>query len=762
MLKELLNLLTSDNNVQDLPSLLMKELVDLFEPDLARYYVRENNSNFKRQELYSREPIVDTKSKRKFKIRPDSRGAIGEAVRTRQIVRITDTQQAQNDGCYDPIDERISNEIVVPIFARHLLGKELRVIAVLILSKFRGNEFTEKENQLVDFVSSIINAIYKNAFEHEQKEKRIEFFRAVTSDLGSTTMDEMFQRFLASLSKVIPTKFVSLWLYNNLDDHLVIRSFHPQRVNRKTVTFDSLDSKVLDCKTSLSGEIIRSKKAHIFTKSDLSDKFSNPQFAKRFGLEWFVCVPIVDNDGNPLGIINLWPNLPVAKSEPELENAISAYVSPLASGIRLSTLLFEEDVLFSIDQFFDRLFDFVDQRSFWDKLASEVKDQMKCEACSIFFSEGDGLLHLKGSTGIIGDPDYRSVIYKPNEGLTGRAFTTMSPIVYYSEMRKQFAGTHISKFRENIVGKSKSIILTQIFDGQRNPIGVIRCNNKEETPARHVGRFTNEDVLSLQKISQIISTAHSRVMWFKKKEQERERNLNSLHHEILSPIDGILSHINWMEYHFAKRRLPSEWDMDRLKLKFSDIKQNVRLVDMVVASMGKMDENVPLSLSALQLPKLIDVCIAFLWNEASRKRVEIQHDFLGVPRIVGDELQLMRVFYNLLRNAVKYSDPNEIRKFVRIRGSIDRQDRVVISVSDNGIGVLPEDEDRIFQMFERGTNAAKYFPEGSGLGLAYCRSIMDKHGGTLSLEANRIRKVTTFHLNFGVDSLSYEKSPIHR
>jgi hypothetical protein len=61
-----------------------------------------------------------------------------------------------------------------------------------------------------------------------------------------------------------------------------------------------------------------------------------------------------------MGIINLWPDLPQENLEPHLEDAISVYVAPVANGIRIATLLFEEEVLFSIDRFFDRSFNLVD------------------------------------------------------------------------------------------------------------------------------------------------------------------------------------------------------------------------------------------------------------------------------------------------------------------------------------------------------------------------------------------------------------------
>jgi hypothetical protein len=61
-----------------------------------------------------------------------------------------------------------------------------------------------------------------------------------------------------------------------------------------------------------------------------------------------------------------------------------------------------------------------------------------------------------------------------------------------------------------------------------------------------------------------------------------------------------------------------------------------------------MDASVPLNLKHFRYRKLIDICIGFLRNEATRKDVNIRHEYLGVPRIMGDELQLMRVYLQLV------------------------------------------------------------------------------------------------------------------
>ncbi|MCC0014873.1 MAG: PAS domain S-box protein [Rhodobiaceae bacterium] len=98
----------------------------------------------------------------------------------------------------------------------------------------------------------------------------------------------------------------------------------------------------------------------------------------------------------------------------------------------------------------------------------------------------------------------------------------------------------------------------------------------------------------------------------------------------------------------------------------------------------------------------------------------------GIP---GDRKLLDLVFTNLIGNAVKYSLGNaEVRIGGRIEG-----DRAVISISDRGIGIPPEELAHVFQPFFRGKNAANF--QGSGVGLSTAKDFVELHGGTITAES---------------------------
>jgi light-regulated signal transduction histidine kinase (bacteriophytochrome) len=102
-----------------------------------------------------------------------------------------------------------------------------------------------------------------------------------------------------------------------------------------------------------------------------------------------------------------------------------------------------------------------------------------------------------------------------------------------------------------------------------------------------------------------------------------------------------------------------------------------------------------------------------------------------LPVVRADEAQLAQVLQNLISNAIKYRRPD---KPPRVHLSADfRSDEWLFQVTDNGIGFDPQYSERIFGLFKRLHGQGEY--SGSGIGLAICRKIIERHGGRIWAES---------------------------
>ena len=125
------------------------------------------------------------------------------------------------------------------------------------------------------------------------------------------------------------------------------------------------------------------------------------------------------------------------------------------------------------------------------------------------------------------------------------------------------------------------------------------------------------------------------------------------------------------------------------------------------------------------------------------KRLEVVVDVSDdCPILHADEGRLREIFDNLLDNALKYSNKNsEVRL-----GAVWRGDEIVLSVSDDGVGISPEDLPRIFERFYRADKARSRQLGGTGLGLSIVKHIAQLHGGRVEAESE-LGKGTTIRVN---------------
>jgi PAS domain S-box-containing protein len=101
-----------------------------------------------------------------------------------------------------------------------------------------------------------------------------------------------------------------------------------------------------------------------------------------------------------------------------------------------------------------------------------------------------------------------------------------------------------------------------------------------------------------------------------------------------------------------------------------------------------------------------------------------------LPKLNGDDVQLAQLFQNLIGNALKFRGPGVPRVHV---SAVEKETEWEISVSDNGIGIEPQYFERIFMVFQRLHTKGDY--PGTGIGLAICKKVVERHGGRIWVES---------------------------
>ena len=152
------------------------------------------------------------------------------------------------------------------------------------------------------------------------------------------------------------------------------------------------------------------------------------------------------------------------------------------------------------------------------------------------------------------------------------------------------------------------------------------------------------------------------------------------------------------------------------------------LLDALLVHVRVNDRNT--RYETVDIDRLVEDVLVDLRDMTRKAGARIDVEELGM--VEADAAQMRVLFANLVGNALKYRRPGA-NVAVRISGRLEQGsegERIVIDVSDNGIGFDPRHAERIFGLFERLHSRSEY--EGTGIGLATCRKIAERHGGRIS------------------------------
>jgi len=194
-------------------------------------------------------------------------------------------------------------------------------------------------------------------------------------------------------------------------------------------------------------------------------------------------------------------------------------------------------------------------------------------------------------------------------------------------------------------------------------------------------------------------------------------------HDLQGPLATIGMHAELLQRRLGTEREQEAMLAERIVTSSRSLTSLVR--DLLAYSRAG---NTQPSHERVALDDVVERAIDNLAAPIAEARAEVGADPL--PAVVGDRALLSQVFQNLIANAVKFSDGGT--PTVHVRAEPEGEHRVRVSVEDSGIGIAPEQAERIFRPFHRLHGEDRY--EGSGIGLAICRRVVEAHGGRIWAE----------------------------
>ncbi|MFE3573876.1 ATP-binding protein [Lysinibacillus sp. NPDC059133] len=214
-----------------------------------------------------------------------------------------------------------------------------------------------------------------------------------------------------------------------------------------------------------------------------------------------------------------------------------------------------------------------------------------------------------------------------------------------------------------------------------------------------------------------------------KTDKLKDEFLANTSHELRNPLHGILN-ISKAVLEREERALSDKSVKDLETVLSVGSRMSLMLNDLLDV-MSLKENNTKLKLSTVSIHAIVSGVLDMLYVMSDGKQIQlinqIPEDF---PKVMADENRMIQIVFNLLHNAVKYTNEGE----VTISGHI-RNDMAEIVISDTGIGIDVGTIQRIFEPYEQGTLSKAMIEGGFGLGLSISKRLVELHGGTLQVKS---------------------------
>lgn len=278
------------------------------------------------------------------------------------------------------------------------------------------------------------------------------------------------------------------------------------------------------------------------------------------------------------------------------------------------------------------------------------------------------------------------------------------------------------------------IFIVHVFEkGRKDLTSLLVKKNKELRIQQTQLKFHRDKLIQqtseLERMSSVLKTSNS----------DLENFAHAASHDLKQPLRVMKSYaklINKKEGHHLDNE-SMEW--------VNFIVQNAGRMEQLLEdllTLARMDKNKPIP-KVLELDDVLLIVCNNLRTKIAETNTTIEYK--NLPSIFASQSLIIQLFQNLISNAIKFQTPNtspiihiETKRF---------NEEIIVSIKDNGIGIAPKYQEKIFNIFRRLHTQEEY--EGSGIGLHTCKRIIDTMGKKIWLESE-LGKGTTFYFTLPV------------
>jgi signal transduction histidine kinase len=218
-------------------------------------------------------------------------------------------------------------------------------------------------------------------------------------------------------------------------------------------------------------------------------------------------------------------------------------------------------------------------------------------------------------------------------------------------------------------------------------------------------------------------------------------------HQLRTPLTVIKGYISMiLEGSFGKI---SKTQKESLEKVYESSERLIQLIENLLNISRIESGRLQYSFMPLDLEKLVANVVEELESVAKKKglRFTYKKPKTALPTLKLDEEKLRQVIMNLIDNSIKYTKQGSVTVSL-----YQKDNRVIFSVKDTGIGIDEEGKDNLFKKFSRGTGTSLIHTEGTGLGLYVAKQIVEGHGGDIRVESPGEGKGSEFLVSLPVES----------